>query len=196
MNQEAYQQYVAYKDCGRKAEAKAALGAFLASVEPADDTRGWVEAFLEGGDFGHRIRHEIYERLVFPVLLQGYARGDAWSLRWLAKTANNLYERPALHAQVDFKGERELLAEAYAREPTEEVRRLMLEADLRGFEYCQHEWPAGILYGPNGATMAECDELLRQVADARGLDDGSNAPFLDAFEHKVREYRARLLDAR
>lgn len=195
MDQEAYQQYRAYKEQGRKAEAKAALEMFLASVGPAEARREWVEAFLERGEFGHRIRHEIYERLVFPVLLQGYERDEVWSLRWLARTADNLYRAPALHALVGFKSKRQFLAQAYAQEPTEEIRRLLLEARLREFEYSQHEWPAGILYGMDGATLAECDEIRNEIAFARELDEGRHAEFLDAFEGKVNEYRARLLAA-
>jgi hypothetical protein len=192
MDEAAYRQYVTYKNAGRKAQAKVALGAFLASLKPADDTQAWTKAFLEGEDVGHQIRHEIYERLVFPVLWQGYEHNDAWSLLWLAKTVNNLYRSPALHALIGYKSERELLMEAYRLQPSDEVQQLLLNADLRFFAYSQHEWPAGILYGSDGASLAECDDILQQVSFARGLDTGDNEAFLNAFESKVREYKMRL----
>ena len=195
MDEVAYRQYVTYKNAGMKAQANTALEVFLASVKPADDTQAWTKAFLEGGDFGHRIQHEIYECLVFPVLWQGYEDNDAWSLLWLAKTVNNLYRSPSLHALIGYKGERELLTEAYMLQASNEVRLLLLNADLHWFAYCQHEWPAGILYGRDGASFAECDDILQQVSFARELDTGGNEEFLNAFEKRVREYKRRLQNA-
>lgn len=192
METEYFAEYRRLKEAGRKAEATAALHRFLASFGPDDDRALWVREYLEAGDYGHRIRHEIYQTLVFPVLLEGYRRGDAWSAYWLGRTAQNLYTAPALHAQVSDKAEQQLFAEAYDREPREEVRQSLLASLIEWFAYCQHEWPMGILYGIDGAGPEECDELLREVERARSLDrDGAIEPFLGEFERRIREYRRR-----
>src|SRR5690348_5477105 len=152
MDAELYQQYIALKNVGKKAQAKAVLERFLASFGSGEEKEQWVRAFLESGDFGYRIRHEIYEQLVFPVLLKGYHAKDPWSLLWLAKTDQNLYSARWLHSQVDFKSEYQLLKELYEITPDEMTRNQLLRSNLTWFEYCQHEWPAGILYGMDGAS--------------------------------------------
>ena len=178
---------------GQKPAARAALARFIGSFAPGDDRQQWVREFLAGGDYGHRIRHELYEHVIFPVLLDGYHRGDAWSTLWLARTAQNLYACPALHARLGFRSELQLLREAYRLDPIEEVRETLLRALLKWFAYCQHEWPAGILYGIDGANAAQCDEILAEVSFARTLDVGStHEPFLAEFERRTQEYRERL----
>ncbi len=192
MDIRSYHQYLKLMCAGRKADAKATLGKFLDSFETAEEVSAWVAAFLKGGGFGFHIRHEIYERLVFPVLLEGYARKDAEATLWLAKTVSNLYRCPALHAQVGFKGEFQFLDEAYALKPRDAIRLRLLECNLKWFDYCQHEWPAGILYGIDGADSSECEEILQAIARSRDLDDGTHQAYLDSFEAKVWEYLARL----
>jgi hypothetical protein len=131
--------------------------------------------------------------VIFPVLLDGYHRRDAWSLLWLARTAQNLYASRSLHALVDFKSEQQLLREAYQIDPNEELRNLLLHTLLKWFAYCQHEWPTGILCGTDGASAADCDQLLKEARFARTLDvGGANEPFLREFERRTREYGERL----
>jgi len=198
MDAELYQQYLALKDAGKKEQAKMVLDRFIASFQSAEEKEQWVRAFLESGDFGDRIRHEIYEQLVFPVLLKGYHAKDPWSLLWLAKTNLNLISASWLHSQVDSRSPYELLREAYAIAPDEAIRNELLLADLRGYAYCEHEWPAGILYdGGLGATLEQCDDLLQEIEFTRTLDrEGRHKLYLDSFEAKVKEYKARLSSRR
>ncbi len=196
MDEERYEQYRTLKASGKKREAKVALDTFIDSFTSRDDKRQWVRTFLTRGDFGHKIRHEIYERLVFPVLLEGHNRRDAWSTLWLARTYPNLHDSPSLHSHIAQKTEWQLLREAYDIEPNDEVRACLLQTDLDWFDYCQHEWPAGILYGYDGATFAECEELLSEAAFARTLDiERKHAAFLEEFERKVKQYQQRLQQA-
>lgn len=193
MNQALYDQYLRLKEAGRKKEAKASLDRFIASFRPTEAKKPWVQEFLKGGGHGHRVRHEIYEHLVFPVLLEGYKQQDAWSTFWLAKTAQNLYTFPPLHSRINFKTEWQLLREAWEIGPSEEIKESLLRAALARFDYDQHEWPAGILYGSDGASAAECEEILNEITFVRTLDrDAVNAPFLQEFERRVEEYTQRL----
>lgn len=193
MDLQHYHEFKRLQAEGRKAAARDALHRFIASVELEADRDRWVRAFLAGGDYGHKIRHELYEHVIFPVLLDGYQRGDAGSILWLARTAQNLYAAPPLHALIGYKSEQQLLREAYRIEPNDEIRQLLLRTLLDGFAYRQHEWPAGILSGMDGASAAACDEILAEVSFARTLDaDAAHEPFLQEFERRTREYQQRL----
>jgi len=193
MKPELYEQFISLKETGRRAEAKVVLDEFIASFQSLGEKAVWVRAFLERQEFEDKIRHEIYEELVFPVLLEGYSRKDAWSVCNLAKTSQNLYAAKSLHAAVEFRSEFQFLAEAYELEPTEQIRKYLLDRQIRGFHYSQHEWPAGILYGSNGASLNECDEILQDVAAARTLDrENIHSLFLTEFEIKVKGYKSRL----
>jgi hypothetical protein len=192
MDNALYQKFVALKEIGKKTEANTALEEFIASFHTPEEKQEWAWDFLEHGEYGHKIRHELYTEVIFPVLLEGYRRNDARSLFFLAKTAQNLYADRSLLSQVDNKGEYQLLREADALTPTEEIRHALLRWDLNWFGHCEHEYPTGILYGSDGATLAECEEILQEVEFARTLDDGTHATYLQEFEAKVREYRQRL----
>ena len=193
MDLQHYHEFKRLQAEGRKHDARASLERFIPSFEPGEDRTQWVREFLGSGDYGHKIRHELYQGLIFPVLLDGYHRRDAWSILWLARTAQNLYAFAPLHALIGFKSEQELLREAYQIDPNEEIRDSLLRTLLNWFAYCQHEWPTGILFGADGASAAECDEILEEVSFARTLDVGAaNEPFLREFEQRTREYRQRL----
>jgi hypothetical protein len=56
-----------------------------------------------------------------------------------------------------------------------------------------HEWPGGILFGTDGATRQECDQILQEVEYAKKLDLGArHSIFLSIFEARVLEYIDRL----
>lgn len=193
MKSELYAQFIALKNSGKKSEAKCVLDEFIASFQSFEEKALWVREFLDSQEFDHKIRHEIFQQLVFPILLNGYSRADAWSIFNLAKTAQNLYDNKTLHAKIGFQSDWQLLAEAYNLQPNEPTRKQLLEAHIRGFLYRQHEWPAGILAGANGANLDECEAILQEVSFARELDsDSLHAAFLNEFEKKVEAYKARL----
>ena len=193
MKADLYEQFVSLKNLGKKAEAKVAVNLFIASFETWEEKRVWVYSFLSAEEYGHKIRHEIYETLVYPVLLNGYLEGDATSIVWLAKTATNLYALKSPHPSLKHKTDFALFKEAYKLEPNEGVRAHLLNTLLNWFSFSQHEWPAGILYGMDGANIEQCEEILQEVEFARSLDiqRRHNSYFSD-FEEKVHEYTNRL----
>jgi hypothetical protein len=193
MKADLYEQFVSLKNLGKKAEAKVAIDTFIASFESWEEKQVWVYSFLNSGGNGCRIRHEIYENLVYPVLLDGYLKGSVASIVWLARTASNLYTIKSPHALLKHKTDFALFKEAYELEPSEEIGAQLLNALLDWFHFSQHEWPAGILYGMDGANMEQCEEILQEVEFARSLDiqrryDG----YFSGFEIKVHEYVKRL----
>lgn len=131
---------------------------------------------------------------MFPALAAGAEDGDATSLYWLARTAQNLYSAQALHRQVDFRTELQFLREAHTRDSGSDwIRAALLDATIQLFQHAEHEWPAGILDGMNGADTAGCDGYLEEIEFARTLDrEGRQTAYLDSFERKVELYRNRI----
>ena len=190
-----YDRFLAAAAAGRKQQAAQNVAAFVASFASDVERETWTREFLASHAYGKRVRHEIYARVVFPVLLAGASRGDPWSLYWLAGTAQNHYSDQRLGERLSFKTELDLLKDAYAIEPgQDEVRRVLLAAVLAFFAHADHEWPAVILWGMDGATPAQCDGLLKEIHFARTLDaKGNYGELIGEFESKVRAYQERLL---
>ena len=193
MNADLYEQFLLLKNSGRKSEAKVALDSFIASFETPEEKKTWVSSFLNEGNYGHKIRHEIYEKLIYPVLLAGYLERDVDSIIWLVKTVDNLYEVKPLHPALEHQTDFSFLQEAYTIKPNEQTSQLLLNRLLSWFSISQHEWPSGILYGMNGASREECKEILCDVEFARQLDiKKKHGSYLSDFEMKVREYMIRV----
>lgn len=194
MNLNAYVEFVEADRSGRKSAATTAMQVFIGSFESIDEKRGWVVEFLKTFCPGEKIRHELYAEVVFPVLLQGYRSSDVWSIEWLAATSQNLYRARNLWAQVEFITEHGLLHRWRTLAPESgRARDTLLKKMIEGFEYSEHEWPAGILHGMNGANIQECREIADAIAEARQLDvAGKYASYLAEFQKKLNVYMQRI----
>ena len=194
MDEALYREFVELSATGRKTEARERLNRFLNSFESFEEKQRWTREFLKRGEFGHRIRHEIYSEVIFPVLEHGLHEGDSECIVWLARTSQNLHDARELHQRIGFLSESMLLRRAFAMRPQDgELKRLLLRRLLEWLSYCEHEWPLGILYGNNGATLAECEEIALEVSFGRELDSqGEHASFFDEFEIKLEHYQERL----
>ncbi len=98
-----------------------------------------------------------------------------------------------LGKRLDWIGARALFGKCYAHKPeNNEVRLLLLKKIVSWLEFCQHEWPSGILYGMNGATLEQCQEIEHEVIFAKSLDrEHRYAEFFVQFTEKLLEYKAR-----
>ncbi len=192
MKPELYEQYVTLKNLGQKDEARNALNDFIASFDSFDEKQAWTQHFLETGDFGHKVRHELYEQIIFPVLLEGYKRKDVWSILWLVKTSQSRSSNEKALSQLS-ESPYDLLKQAYNLKPSDEVRRELLQTNINWFAYSQHEWPSGILWDIHGLTLDDSDGILHEIAFTRSLDtENIYAIYLDDYENKVRQYILRL----
>jgi len=187
MNMEYFNKFEEAKKLGLKAEAKSNIRMFIDSFSDADERFHWVTTYLEKGGFGHKIRHELYDEIVFPVLLNGYHDNDPWSLYWLAQTIQNVYGSKKLHKQIDFKTDCELLQVRFESDQTDgRVRLALLASLISGFEYAVHEWPSGVLYAPDESP----EDLLREIEYARSLDiEKKHTDFFAGIEAIVNEAR-------
>jgi hypothetical protein len=195
MNSALYEVFLARQAEGRRKDAGLMLDAFLRSFSTFEEREQWTRTFLETHIHGTRVRHELYAELIFPVLLAGSIRNDAWSLYWLAGTCQNLYSARSLHALIKFKRKTDLLKDAYTIDPTStKVCEALLKSLLDGFAIASHEWPAGILWNADGAILDQCTEIMSDVALARELDrECAHTLSINEFESKVKQYEVRLM---
>ena len=192
MNEQLYRDFLEHRHLDKK-RARLALTEFIASFEGAAEQETWAREFLERGDYGHKIRHEIYRELIFPLLLRGFQNDDAWSLYQLSRTIQNVYDVEEFWQQIGYATDLDLLKQSYLLSPADAVRRELLHRTIQWFDYCQHEWPSGILFGNDGASPDQCRQILAEASWARGLDEERNyAVYLADFESKVRQHQQRL----
>ncbi len=106
----------------------------------------------------------------------------------------NLYSAKYLWAKIGYKSAHTLSEELLSALPNDsDAKRRVLCHLISWFRHCEHEWPAGILYGMSGATPAQCGEIVASVDRARTLDEQHEyADFLAAFVSKVDSYAERL----
>jgi hypothetical protein len=194
MNSELYREYLSLKALGLRDDSKEKLMNFIDSFADIDEKEVWVRGFIEEGNFEHKIRHEIFEQLVFPVLYEGYKENDFWAIWSLSKVSQNLYDSKAFWKKVDYNTDHSLLRRCFELNPEhQEVRKELLDALLGFFRYSMHEWPSGILYGNDGADQKQSQEILEEIGFARLLDSESlYEELLFDFEGKVREYIKRI----
>ncbi len=194
MNEQLYHEFLDKRHLDKE-RAPLALAEFIASFEDEQAKGEWVREFLNRGDYGHKIRHEIYRDLIFPLLLCGFRDEDSWAIYQLSRTIQNVYDVKEFWKEIGCATKLDLLEKSYFLAPSDEVRRELLQQLIQWFDYCQHEWPSGILFGNDGASPEQCQQLLDEIAKVRNLDKGQkHQQFLDDFEDKVRRYQQRLIE--
>ena len=163
MNTSLYTEFRNCADRGDRERAARLVRQFIDSFENETERRTWVREFLENGDYGHKIRHELYRDLIFPELCQGYRTNDPWSLYFLAHTVQNVYKVRELHERLDWKSDYTLLESCYRVAPDfRDVRAQLLDRVSRGLHFAIHEWPTGLL--------GEIEELESELSFAKTLD--------------------------
>ena len=195
MNNEYFDDYLKYEKSGVKAKARESLDAFIKSFGTYAEKEAWTREHLPELELNHpgRIRHELFDRIVFPVLLQGYRDRDIGLMVWLVRLSQNLYQHEKSWAMINYKTDLQIIRECYHLDPcNSEVRELYLEIEIRGILYSIHEWPSGILIGNNGASAEECRELLEGIPLLRFMDwDKKYGDIISDYEDKLREYIGR-----
>ena len=196
MNIDYFHKFEDYLEKGLKKEASRSLRAFISSVESQKEAEVWVWEYLPklSKNRHSRGRHELFHEIVFSVLKAGYDDGDFKSTLWLGRLSQNLYQAKKLHVQLGYVTELGFYNQAYALEPeNDEVRVLLLDSIVSWLQYTEHEWPSGILYGNNGATLEQCDEIALEVQRALSMDkEHQYSEFIKQYNKKLCQYRVRL----
>lgn len=193
MDLEKYDTFVRMTQQGRRKDATVAVQEFAASFRDLEEKRRWTREYLESGPDLDQIRHELYEQVIFPVLVDGWRRDEPWSLWWLARTGRNYQRSQDLWLQVRQTPAR-LLQRLHKMQPDDDkVRLAYLDTQLDWLGFAGHEWPGGILYGMDAANLEQCEGIAELLAETRALDrEGRHAEYLDQFEGRLAQYVARL----
>jgi hypothetical protein len=147
------------------------------------------------------IRRPLFERAVFPALLDGYQARLPGSARWLAGLSQQLLGCPACCArlQPDETTELGLLLAAVRHDSGDRWSRLrLIERIADRLRFSLHEVPAGVLYGMDGASSEQCQELeadLEEFCRLIALEQMQEryAELVGACRHHFRGYRDYLL---
>ena len=139
---------------------------------------------------GIPVRLPLFRKVLFPALLSGYREQIPGCARWLAGFYQLLYNSPGCLDQLS-PNERfvpNLLRAALQVDPNDTRSRGQLIGVLAShLEYAIHEVPSGVLFGSNGASIAECDLLVEE------LDEFSRLASADGC---IERYRGLVDDCR
>jgi hypothetical protein len=142
----------------------------LLRVEPG--WRDWaLRVAADVSDTGADIpvRFPLFQRVLLPALVDGVIKGLEGPARWLAHFESFLLNAKNLALPEGLDNAAALLKEALRVDPSDSrARKRLLDRMASRFEYALHELPAGVLYGYDGATIPECNDLLEELAEFRG----------------------------
>ena len=177
-----WRDYLAAEAQGLRAEALTTLRAFVAALQdgPAEQRQGFAAEFCRlAADEGAELprREPLFAGVLAPYLLAAYERGEDHADRRRAFFQDGFWKLPQSHLlHQSAPSTLDVLREAFEQNPADAQAREMLVRHLReDFRNAVHEVPTGVLYGFNGATIAECRDLeedltlFRTVAEAHGV---------------------------
>ena len=137
-----------------------------------------------------RLRNELFEEIIFPVLINGYNNKNVKLMIWLVILSQNYYQNERIWERMNYKTDYQIIKECYEIEPgNNEVIELYLKLEIEKINFSVHEWPYGILYGMNFATKEECKLLLEKTEFVKGLDRKKKyIDYISDYENKILEY--------
>ncbi|HEX8699901.1 MAG TPA: hypothetical protein VF815_13745 [Myxococcaceae bacterium] len=210
-DQQRWERMLALEARGQRREALDVAEALAASLSryPAEWRDRWVAWVCEEAidrnpvppEVGiPQLRYPLLRDLVFPVLKQRYASRDATAARWFAwlmrrySNAVRLWQQLPEEAQSSFA----MLRKADEWSPGDmRVMVPLAEHLVDWFHHAMHELPMGVLYGMNGASTAQCAEMLEELEYLEGLvrrlgREERYARVLEYWKRQVRCYGAYL----
>jgi hypothetical protein len=168
-----WEAYEAAEGRATRTEKLRALDSFLDALEtsPTTDWFPWARSIAEQVvDHGLNlvIRRPLFKRAVFPALLTGYQEGLPGCARWLAGLADHLRSNPECREKLrpEEVTELGLLWAAIRHDPADRRSRLrLIDKVAYGLRYSIHEVPSGVLYGIDGASPEQCQELEEELEE-------------------------------
>lgn len=201
-----WERYLETERRGTREEKLDALDTFIEALlqSPAPEWKQWALAFVAltvDADSTIPVRQPLFQRVLFPALIEALGAGRPGSARWLAGLADHLHQCPDCVARLgpERASAWALLKLAVVHDPTDgRARKRLINVMAEGFRYAIHEVPAGVLCGPDGATVAECDELLSDLDEFRALlaaEEAAHdyATLVTECERRFRSYKQYLV---
>jgi hypothetical protein len=195
MKIEYFNEYVHYKHIGIKPKAKEFIDKFINSFENYMEKEQWTKEYLSKleMDSNGRIRNELFEEIIFPILLNGYNNKNILLMIWLVKLNQNYHQNHKIWEKINYKTEVEIIEECYGLEPdNNDVIDLYLELMINRIDFNMHECPPYILFGNSVAEKDECKILLERIGFINKLDRNKKYfEYLCDCEEKIKEYMER-----
>lgn len=189
------QKFLCYNALGLRQEAKRAVSALVNSFPNLESKKVWTLDNLDRipKNYESCIRHEIYENIIFPVLKDGFERGDPKASYLLGEYSQNLYKNRSLFEQMDERTEIDFFRIAFISEPKSvQYQRAYLGSLVSNLRYIFHEWPSGILIDQTN-WREELSDLRAQVLLALSLDRESQySDLLAEWTNIIDQYKVRL----
>tara|TARA_R110000751_G_scaffold206239_1_gene310299 strand:- start:250 stop:864 length:615 start_codon:yes stop_codon:yes gene_type:complete len=196
MNIEHFEKFELELELGLKKTATASVKKFVNSFENDDEIKSWVWNYLPNLEKNRHscIRYEIFIDLVYPLLKKGFESRDYNSTLWLGKLVQNVYQTKGIFEELGSNVEMDFFRICYEIDPNvEEGKELLLQSILNWLSHCVHEWPSGMLYGMNGASIEQCQEIRSEANFAKLLASKERElSFINDFLVKLTEYELRL----
>ena len=187
---EKYKQILDLKQSGRKQQARALADELIHEYQSEPD-----EAFLLRmcGACTFKIDHLLWQRLVIPAITPRL-ESDPVAIKVLIQTIQNLYSDKETWRRLGYITEEQLIQKMLALSPEDTwARQVKIEQLQRWLAHSIHEWPSGILYATDGASVAECDAILSAVDELLILDQSADCMALcQDVREKVAQYKERL----
>jgi hypothetical protein len=115
------------------------------------------------------IRQPLYKHLIYPILSAQVAQNNIDAIKTLLKLDEHLLRYQAYSHDTTYTWAM-LLEQGLTIAPNDiELLKLSEQTTRNYLNYTLHELPIGVLYGQDGATIAECEELLEKVIQYENL---------------------------
>ncbi|WP_424950912.1 hypothetical protein [Deinococcus sp.] len=185
---------------GRRRDALRLLDTFIDNLleEEPQVWEAWaIQLVTATADDGMDIpvHFPLLHRVLYPLLRAGVERHEPHYARWLAHFASSLHRLTPGGLPPELGSRVGLLREAVRLNPQDQLARRQLVAEEATYlRYTLHELPSGVLYGMNGATPEQCDELSDHLSDFRQLlqtdeEDRKYAQLIEECQFHYTTYR-------
>ena len=181
-----WQHYLAAEASGYRKHILAALAEFVQALQEGSEEQrhNFAETVCRQiADAGQKLplREPLFAGIIGPYLVSAYEKREENAGRWLAYFDLHFWNMPPSQKLIDLTYSHSpiaLLTEAFRQDPNNlHTQDLLIKKLSDQLNYAVHEVPAGVLYGFDGATVAECQEwlddlaLFREVVQKRGLTE-------------------------
>jgi len=148
---------------------------------------------------GFPIRAPLFEQVIFPILYEGFKLKEPNTARWLAGFSQNIYESKSVRNKLgENYAEIYFLRRALEHDPADKLaKQKLIVIAAQQLVYSIHEVPSGVLWGCDGASIEDCDELILSLADFQALV--KDEPESEEYEQLIndcafhyREYKSYL----
>lgn len=141
--------------------------------QPDSDRRNWAFNLARAVVDDKKdipVRFPLFRRVLLPALIDGILGKQPGCARWLAEFESLLFHSAAEAERLpeSLKSRVGLLEEALRIDPCDErARNKWIDCRSSYLDYTIHELPTGVLYGSDGATISQCDELIELLKEFR-----------------------------